>query len=1049
MSKMNFAIALRMTTDQFKRGADAVKKGLLSIQYQAIGMASALGLGGIGLKNMVSRFIDVARETTKARVALKNISGDTITYSKNLQFLTTLSGKYGQGINGMTSEFAKFSAAATSAGISLSDQHEIFSSFTRSIAAFGMSSDDARLSYMALSQIMSKGKVSSEELRQQLGERMPIAMEAMARAVGVTIQELDGLLKKGAVLSKDVMLPFVKEMEQMTSSVDLNNIETSMSRLGNTFVQLTQKLKVADIYKRIIDGAAKMLEALQGSFERVVAVIATSLISGKLLGAFRKLTDETKKQNASILADKIKTEEQVQLLTQNRVAAEKKYNDTLVLYNKASDDEKLRSYSKLTAAESALDKARQREQAGKLAASTAAEKAAALQTQTVWTVAWTKIGSFIKGVLISIRGLFSTLIPVALIGLATNFIMKLRETHKEAERIRDIFSEYEKELSAVSGGAEAAKLQSLLNIVNDRYGLQKDINEAQNQLMGLLGVERGAQVDLNALVAKRVALLKNAAQADAYAQKIVSTEESNSGILGKTRLTEDQMTGIVNAQRGYNFNIGAGVDKKKAWYEYFNSVKKIADIKGNIFQVNKRFKEIDSAAAEFHANLRVGADASNKLGEVMTATVGLSGATKTGGGSTGGGSNAPSLTELQKAEQQYKDELLKINNLHAAGVTSEEEKNKAIDELNRTIWREIGALEGGNAGLNETFSMAKKGVDNPLFREATKTVALPTEGMRDTTFDYKKDSLQQLEELRDIKAEYVNSLKGISEDEFSGIGSLIDAEASKLKNIDDLINAGKIKKDITELSGEIKDSLFDGIQDVYGIAKNLGNAFLNIKDTFADSDATFFEKLISVFDALFSTITGVMSVMQTIEKISTLTDSLELAKGAAAGAEIASIGAIAGAKVAADATETTSALAKSAAVVTALSAEEAAATGVMAAKSAAAYASIPFAGVGLAAGQIAAMQALITGAKALSALPGFAEGGIVPGSSFTGDKLVGRLNSGEMILNKSQQSNLWKAAQGRIKPTSQQGSPQNLKFEIEGKTLVAVLDQHITRKNRH
>ena len=198
--------------------------------------------------------------------------------------------------------------------------------------------------------------------------------------------------------------------------------------------------------------------------------------------------------------------------------------------------------------------------------------------------------------------------------------------------------------------------------------------------------------------------------------------------------------------------------------------------------------------------------------------------------------------------------------------------------------------------------------------------------------------------MRDIKAEYVNALKGISEDEFSGIGGLIDAEASKLKNIDDLINAGRIKKDISELSGEIRNNLFDGLQNVYGLAKNLGNAFLNIKDTFADSDATFFEKLISVFDALFSTINGVMSVMQTIESISTLTDTLSQAKAAAAGTEIASIGAIAGAKVAADTTETTSALAKSAAVVTALSAEEAAATGVMAAKSAAAYASIPFAG---------------------------------------------------------------------------------------------------------
>jgi hypothetical protein len=53
-----------------------------------------------------------------------------------------------------------------------------------------------------------------------------------------------------------------------------------------------------------------------------------------------------------------------------------------------------------------------------------------------------------------------------------------------------------------------------------------------------------------------------------------------------------------------------------------------------------------------------------------------------------------------------------------------------------------------------------------------------------------------------------------------------------------------------------------------------------------------------------------------------------------------------------------------------------------------------------------------------------------------------------MILNKSQQSNLWKAAQGRIAPTAQQGSPQNLKFEIEGKTLVAVLNQQSAIKKR-
>ena len=102
MSKMNFAIALKMSTDQFKRGANVAKNALKQIQFQVIAMAGALGLGSVGLKNMVSRFVDVARETTRARVALRNISGDAQGFTNNMNFLIKASGKWGQELNGMT-----------------------------------------------------------------------------------------------------------------------------------------------------------------------------------------------------------------------------------------------------------------------------------------------------------------------------------------------------------------------------------------------------------------------------------------------------------------------------------------------------------------------------------------------------------------------------------------------------------------------------------------------------------------------------------------------------------------------------------------------------------------------------------------------------------------------------------------------------------------------------------------------------------------------------------------------------------------------------------
>ena len=56
----------------------------------------------------------------------------------------------------------------------------------------------------------------------------------------------------------------------------------------------------------------------------------------------------------------------------------------------------------------------------------------------------------------------------------------------------------------------------------------------------------------------------------------------------------------------------------------------------------------------------------------------------------------------------------------------------------------------------------------------------------------------------------------------------------------------------------------------------------------------------------------------------------------------------------------------------------------------------------------AAQIAAITANKPKA--PAFATGGIVPGSSYSGDRVQANVNSGEMILNAQQQKNLWDMA---------------------------------------
>ena len=62
---------------------------------------------------------------------------------------------------------------------------------------------------------------------------------------------------------------------------------------------------------------------------------------------------------------------------------------------------------------------------------------------------------------------------------------------------------------------------------------------------------------------------------------------------------------------------------------------------------------------------------------------------------------------------------------------------------------------------------------------------------------------------------------------------------------------------------------------------------------------------------------------------------------------------------------------------------------------------------------IAAIATVVaTIASVFSSLPKFADGGIVGGSSFFGDKLLARVNSGEMILNQGQQARLLSMTEG-------------------------------------
>lgn len=89
-------------------------------------------------------------------------------------------------------------------------------------------------------------------------------------------------------------------------------------------------------------------------------------------------------------------------------------------------------------------------------------------------------------------------------------------------------------------------------------------------------------------------------------------------------------------------------------------------------------------------------------------------------------------------------------------------------------------------------------------------------------------------------------------------------------------------------------------------------------------------------------------------------------------------------------------------------------------------------------GWLAVGVAIASMIASFASIPKYENGGIVGGNSYSGDKLLARVNSGEMVINKSQQARLW----GVINGGSTANNSGEVHFKISGKSLVGVLNNY-------
>lgn len=202
-----------------------------------------IGLFGVikGLKifgNLLLETYDLIKQFDSIDFAMNTLIKRTDQLESSQSFLLDITESYGLEIVSTSQRYLKFLASAQQVNLSLNDTQKIFRSVSKASGVLGLKVDEVNGVYLALEQMLSKGKVTTEELRRQLGERLPGALGIMASALGVTIPELDKMLKKGEVLSSEALPKFAEALEEAYGIESVSKIDTltaSQNRLSNAW----------------------------------------------------------------------------------------------------------------------------------------------------------------------------------------------------------------------------------------------------------------------------------------------------------------------------------------------------------------------------------------------------------------------------------------------------------------------------------------------------------------------------------------------------------------------------------------------------------------------------------------------------------------------------------------------------------------------------------------------------------------------------------------------------------------------------------------------
>ena len=232
----------------------------------------------------------------RQRQALSLVIDNNGEYIKSQQFLAQTSKKLAIPQDVIVRQFTSLTASVKGAGKETKDAEKVFKAIAAGIRGTGGNLEDMKAAMRATSQVFSKGKVSAEELRQQLGERLPGAFTLFAESMDKTPAELDKALEQGKVTLDD----FMKFAEKLFSTYGENAevLAASPAAAGDRLQTAISELKdnLGEPISEIGAMFQKMAEKSVKAINKVTNVVQIELAKGLTRSIAKRTQDIAKLQ---------------------------------------------------------------------------------------------------------------------------------------------------------------------------------------------------------------------------------------------------------------------------------------------------------------------------------------------------------------------------------------------------------------------------------------------------------------------------------------------------------------------------------------------------------------------------------------------------------------------------------------------------------------------------------------------------------------------------------------------------------------------------------